>query len=388
MTEPAATIGWERMRLSIPRVVEAGFALFVIIVMGLVMTFKSDVFLTTGNLHNILLQTSFLACAAFGMTLVIIAAELDLSQGSVMALIGVVAAETMVRSNSILFGVLAGIGVGVAAGLFNGVVSAVLKVPSFITTLGLLIMARGLAREITAGNTVGNLPGGWKAWWSQEFLGLRMPVWVALGLGVVYHVILRYSRFGLRIYAVGGNAEAARRAGINVTRVRITVFMLGGFAVAVGSGTLLGRVNVGQPNAAVLTELFAVAAVVLGGTNLFGGRGSIPRTLAGVLLIGVIRNSLNLLNVSSNMQDVWLGVVFVLAMTSQFLRRYLERWANRSEDTAIEVEVEHELDEERRTIELAEQTAKSTAEELQADELAEQSAALTAEQPQKPGGEQ
>lgn len=388
MTESAATIGWERVRVSIPRMVEAGFALFVIIVMGLVMTFKSDVFLTTGNLHNILLQTSFLACAAFGMTLVIIAAELDLSQGSVMALIGVVAAETMVRTNSILFGVLAGIGVGVAAGLFNGVVSAVLKVPSFITTLGLLIMARGLAREITAGNTVGNLPGGWKAWWSQEFLGLRMPVWVALGLGVVYHVILRYSRFGLRIYAVGGNAEAARRAGINVTRVRITVFMLGGFAVAVGSGTLLGRVNVGQPNAAVLTELFAVAAVVLGGTNLFGGRGSIPRTLAGVLLIGVIRNSLNLLNVSSNMQDVWLGVVFVLAMTSQFLRRYLERWANRSEDTAIEVEVEHELDEERRTIELAEQTAKSTAEELQADELAEQSAALTAEQPQKPGGEQ
>lgn len=388
MTQPTAAIGWDRVRVVIPRVVEAGFALFVIIVMGLVMTFKSDVFLTTGNLHNILLQTSFLACAAFGMTLVIIAAELDLSQGSVMALIGVVAAETMVRTNSILFGVLAGIGVGAAAGLFNGVVSAVLKVPSFITTLGLLIMARGLAREITAGNTVGNLPGGWKAWWSQEFLGLRMPVWVALGLGVVYHVILRYSRFGLRIYAVGGNAEAARRAGINVTRVRITVFVLGGFAVAVGSGTLLGRVNVGQPNAAVLTELFAVAAVVLGGTNLFGRRGSIPRTLAGVLLIGVIRNSLNLLNVSSNMQDVWLGVVFVLAMTSQFLRRYLERWANRSEDTAIEVEVEHELDEERRAIELAEQTAKSTAEELQAVELAEQSAALTAEQPQKPGGEQ
>ena len=387
MTQSMAVIGWDRVRAAIPRVVEAGFGVFVIVILGLVMTFKSDVFLTTGNLHNILLQTSFLACAAFGMTLVIIAAELDLSQGSVMALIGVVAAETMVRTNSILFGVLAGIGVGVAAGLFNGVVSAVLKVPSFITTLGLLIMARGLAREITAGNTVGNLPGGWKAWWSQEFLGLRMPVWVALGLGVVFHVILRYSRFGLRIYAVGGNAEAARRAGINVTRVRITVFVLGGFAVAVGSGTLLGRVNVGQPNAAVLTELFAVAAVVLGGTNLFGGRGSIPRTLAGVLLIGVIRNSLNLLNVSSNMQDVWLGVVFVLAMTSQFLRRYLERWANRSEDTAIEVEVEHELDEERRAIELAEHSAVSTAEELQPVEPAEQSAASTAEQPQQPGGD-
>ena len=380
--------GWDMIRVAIPRVVEAGFAVYVIVILGLVMRFKSDVFFTPGNLHNILLQTSFLACAAFGMTLVIIAAELDLSQGSAMALIGVVAAETMVRNNSIVLGLLAGVGVGIAVGMFNGLITAVLKVPSFITTLGLLIMARGLAREITAGNTVGNLPGGWKAWWSQEFLSLRMPVWVALGLGVVYHVILRYSRFGLRIYAVGGNAEAARRAGINVTRVRVTVFVLGGFAVAVGGFTLLGRVNVGQPNAAVLTELYAVAAVVLGGTNLFGGRGSIPRTMAGVLLIGVIRNSLNLLSVSSNMQDVWLGVVFVLAMTSQFLRRYLERWANRSEDTAIEVEVEHELDEERRAIELAEQSARSLDEELQAVDLAGQSADSTAEQPQKPGGEQ
>ena len=156
--------------------------------------------------------------------------------------------------------------------------------------------------------------------------------------------------------------------------------MLGGFAVAVGGFTLLGRVNVGQPNAAVLTELDAVAAVVLGGTNLFGGRGSIPRTLAGVLLIGVIRNSLSLLNVSSNMQDVWLGVVFVLAMTSQFLRRYLERWANRSEDTAIEVEVDHELDEERRAIELAERSARLGEQELQDAELAEQSAGSTSEQ--------
>lgn len=352
-----------RIRLAVPRAVEGSFAAIVVFVLGTVMSFKSDVFLTAGNIQNILLQTSFLACAAFGMTLIIIAAELDLSQGSVLALIGVVAAETMVRNDDIVLGLLAGVGVGLAAGLFNGVVSAVLRVPSFITTLGLLIMARGLAREITAGNTVGNLPGGWKAWWSTEFLGLRMPIWVAAGLGVTYHIILRYSRFGLRVYAVGGNAEAARRAGINVTRVRLTVFLLGGAAVAVGGFTLLGRVNAGQPNAAVLTELFAVAAVVLGGTNLFGGKGSIPRTVAGVLLVGVIRNSLNLLNVSSNMQDVWLGVVFVLAMTSQFLRRYLERWANREKDTAIEVEVEHELDEELRVIEQAEDSVRSTTEQ-------------------------
>jgi len=310
------------------------------------MTTGTAVFLTTGNLQNILLQTSFLACAAFGMTLVIIAAELDLSQGSALALIGVVAAETMVRNDNIFLGILAGLGVGLAVGAFNGIVSVIFKVPSFITTLGLLIMARGLAREITAGNTVGNLPPGWKAWWSSEFLGLRMPIWVAAGLAFTYHIILRYSRFGLRIYAVGGNAEAARRSGINVTRVRLIVFLLGGVAVAVGGFTLLGRVNAGQPNAAVLTELFAVAAVVLGGTYLFGGKGSIPRTVAGVLLIGVVRNSLNLLNVSSNLQDVWLGLIFVLAMTSLFLRRWLERWANKTEDKWVEEETEHQLDEE------------------------------------------
>ncbi len=127
MTQPAAAIGWDRIRVAIPRVVEAGFAIFVVVILGAVMTVKSDVFLTTGNLQNILLQTSFLACAAFGMTLVIIAAELDLSQGSVLALIGVVAAETMVRNNSIVLGLLAGVGVGIAAGLFNGLVTAVLR---------------------------------------------------------------------------------------------------------------------------------------------------------------------------------------------------------------------------------------------------------------------
>ena len=220
----------------------------------------------------------------------------------------------------IWIGLAAGLITGAAVGLFNGFVSAVLRVPSFITTLGMLVMARGIAREITAGNTVGGLPDRWGDFWSYELLGLRMPVWVAAAAGLAYHFMLRYTRFGFHVYAVGGNSEAARRAGVNVIRVRLGVFLAGGVAVVLAGFTLLGRVESGQPNAAQLTELFAVAAVVLGGTNLFGGRGSIPRTLAGVILIGVIRNSLNLLSVSSNMQDVWLGLVFMLAMTSNLVR--------------------------------------------------------------------
>ncbi len=326
-TNSSCSDPWARRFL--PWLFDAGFAPTVIVSIGIFMTFKSDVFLTSRNLQNILLQTSFLAIAAFGMTFIIIAAELDLSQGSAIALVGVVTADVMVRTNSIVLGLLAGLAAGAAVGLFNGFVTAVLRVPSFITTLGMLVMARGLAREITSGNTIGGLPDQWSDFWATEILGLRMPIWVAAAVGTSFHVVLRYTRFGLRVYAVGGNAEAARRSGIDVTRVRLAVFLSGGVAIALAGFTLLGRVNSGQPNAAQLTELFAVAAVVLGGTNLFGGRGSIPRTVAGVILIGVLRNSLNLLSVSSNMQDVWLGLVFMLAMTSHLIRGYVTRWTSR-----------------------------------------------------------
>lgn len=326
MSQTSAT--GERWR-PLPWLFDAGFAPTMIVVIGIFMTFKSDVFLTSGNIQNILLQTSFLAIAAFGMTVVIISAELDLSQGSSIALIGVVTADVMVRQESIVLGLLAGLATGVALGVFTGIVTAILKVPSFITTLGILVMARGIAREITAGNTVSDLPDSWATFWSKELLGLRMPIWAAIVVGIVFHIILRYTRFGLHVYAIGGNAAAVGRSGIHVTRVRIGVFLLANIALVASGWTLLGRVNAGQPNAAVLTELFAVAAVVLGGTNLFGGRGSIPRTAAGVLLIGVIRNALNLLSVSSNMQDVWVGAVFILAMTSQLLQQEVTRLTSR-----------------------------------------------------------
>ena len=322
MSQTASNYSEEKtwLRRLLPWVFDAGFAPTVIVIMVMTMTFKSDVFMTSRNLQNILLQTSFLAIAAFGMTFVIIAAELDLSQGSSIALIGVVTADVMANNQNIL------LATGILIGLVIGFVSVVLRVPSFITTLGMLVMARGLAREITAGSTIGGIPDGWMDFWSYKFLGLRLPIWSAALVGIVFHIILRYTRFGLHVYAVGGNTEAARRAGINVTKVRVAVFLMGGLALSIAAFTLLGRVNSGQPNAAVLTELFAVAAVVLGGTNLFGGRGSIPRTLAGVLLIGVLRNSLNLLNVSSNMQDVWIGLVFMLAMTSELIRSRVLRF--------------------------------------------------------------
>lgn len=301
----------------IGKVLEASFAPLGIVLLSIYMWITSPVFMTSINITNIMLQVSILAIVAFGMTFVIIAGQLDLSQGSANALIGVIAADVMVRSDNIWVGIVVGIALGVAVGLFNGFVTAYLKVPSFITTLGVLVMARGLAREVTAGNTVGGLPAAFTNFMSKEILGLGMPVLLAVVWGVVMHVLLSRTQFGLHVFSVGGNPEASHRAGINVQRIILAVFIVSGLSIAVSGLTLLGRVRAGQPNASTLLELYAVAAVILGGTRLTGGKGSIPRTAAGVLLIGLIQNSLNLKNVSSNYQQVVLGLVFILAMTTE-----------------------------------------------------------------------
>ena len=318
------------------KLLEASFAPVVIVLLTLYMWWTSPVFMTTINITNILLQVSILAIVAFGMTFVIIAGQLDLSQGSANALIGVIAADVMVRADNLWLGILVGLALGVGVGVFNGFVTAYLRVPSFITTLGVLVMARGLAREVTAGNTIGGLPEAFTDFMSKEFLGLGMPVLVAVLWGVVMHVLLSRTQFGLHVFSVGGNPEASHRAGINVKRVLLAVFIVSGLSIAVSGLTLLGRVRAGQPNASTLLELYAVAGVILGGTRLTGGKGSIPRTAAGVLLIGLIQNSLNLKNVSSNYQQVVLGLVFILAMTAesfgQQVRDIARRLRNRRTD--------------------------------------------------------
>ncbi|MEN9822277.1 MAG: hypothetical protein RLZ04_703 [Actinomycetota bacterium] len=311
------------------KLLEASFAPVVIVLLTIYMWLTSPVFMTNINITNILLQVSILAIVAFGMTFVIIAGQLDLSQGSANALIGVIAADVMVKSENLGLGILVGLALGIGVGIFNGYVTAYLKVPSFITTLGVLVMARGLAREVTAGNTVGGLPESFTDFMSKEIFGLGMPVLVAVVWGVVMHVLLSRTQFGLHVFSVGGNPEASHRAGINVKRTLLAVFVVSGLSIAVSGLTLLGRVRAGQPNASTLLELYAVAGVILGGTRLTGGKGSIPRTAAGVLLIGLIQNSLNLKNVSSNYQQVILGLVFILAMTTESFGQKVRNIARR-----------------------------------------------------------
>jgi ribose transport system permease protein len=227
----------------------------------------------------------------------------------------------MIETQSVTLGIFTGLGCGLVIGLVNGIVVTVFRVPSFIATLAMLVIARGSALAITNGETVSGMPESFGNFVSDTFLGLRISVWVALAVLVVIYVILRHTRLGVQIYAVGGNAEAARLSGLPVWRIRTTAFVISGLAFAAAGLVLLGRLDAAQPTAGQLLELYSVAAIVLGGTSLYGGHGGVVRTVIGVLIIEVIQNGLSLQNVNPDLQNVVLGAVFIVAASSGVLRR-------------------------------------------------------------------
>jgi ribose/xylose/arabinose/galactoside ABC-type transport system permease subunit len=301
--------------------IEVAFATAVLLGLGVVFSLTSPFFLTGENLSNVLAQAVVLAIVSFGMTAVVISGNFDLSVGSGVGLVGVVAGLTMIHTGSIALGVLAALGSGIGIGLVNGIVVTVFRVPSFIATLAMLVMARGAALAITNGQTLFGFPGGLANFLQSSFLGIRLSVWIALAVLAFFYVLQQHTRLGVELYAVGGNAEAARLSGLSVARLQTSAFVLSGLAVGVAAIASVGRLDAAQPSAGTLLELFAVAAVVLGGTSLFGGEGSVVRTVVGVALISVIQNGLTLLNVNSDIQNVILGAVFILATLSGVVRR-------------------------------------------------------------------
>jgi ribose transport system permease protein len=300
---------------------EVLFPLAFLVLLCAALSIISPHFLTTTNLSNVLGDAAVLGIVAFGLTLVIVSGEFDLSVGSTVGLAGAAAAMTMVNADSLWLGVLVGVLTGVAVGLTNGIVAAYLGVPSFIATLAMLVIARGISLTLTDGQSVTGIPTEFSAFVSGAFLGIPAEAWIAAVVLVVLYFVLHHTRLGMEIFAVGGNAEAARLAGIPVNRVRTTAFVISGLAAGVAGMVLLGRLDTAQPNAGQLIELYAVAAVVLGGTSIFGGRGSVAWTVIGVLLIAVIQNGLTLEGVDSNISNIVLGSVFIGAALSGVLRR-------------------------------------------------------------------
>jgi len=283
-------------------------------------------FLTADNLLNVSLQTSITAIIAVGMTFVILTAGIDLSVGSLVAVVGVLTTLLLaaVTPLGVAFpvAVLAGLALGALSGLIAGTVITRFSITPFIVTLALMTIWRGTAFILTGGRPIWELPEEFGVLGSGRVLGVPIPTVIMFVVYLAAHIVLTRTRFGRHVYAVGGNAEAARLAGIRTGRVVTGVFVMCGTLSALSGILLASRVNSGQPNAGLMYELDVIAAVVVGGTSLFGGRGSILGTFIGSLLIGVLRNGLNLMNVESYVQQVVVGFVILLAvMIDQWRRR-------------------------------------------------------------------
>jgi ribose transport system permease protein len=271
-------------------------------------------FRSTSNLLNVLRQIAVNALLAFGMTTVILAAGIDLSVGSVLACSGALAAGLAVAGWHPALAMLAALGAGVLMGLFNGVFVAYARIAPFIATLGGLTIFRGITLVYTDGRPITGLPPAFDLLGNEAWLGIPVPIWIMLAFLGVTHFMLRYTALGRTIYAVGGNEEAARLSGIPIVRVKLFTYAYSGLAAALGALVLTGRLNSAQPTAGSGFELDAIAAVVVGGTSLAGGRGSAVGTFLGAAIIGVLNNGMNLLDVSAFYQQIVKGGVILGAL--------------------------------------------------------------------------
>jgi len=290
------------------------------------LTATDQYFLTSTNLTNVFLQGSILAIVAFGVTFVVFAGELDLSVGSGVALVSVVSAMVMRDTGSVPLGAAAGIGVGVLIGVVNGAIVTLLRVPSFIVTFGMLVVAQGVALALTDGSVIAGLPSNAGALVNDSFLGIRLVLWLVLAVFVGLYFLQSQTLFGVRTFAVGGNREAARLSGLPVDWIRFWTFVICGATVGVAGVVLVSRVESGQPNSGGLLALTAIVAIVVGGNHLLGGKGSLVRTVVGLLLITVLQNGLDLKGVNDNLQEVIIGVVFIGAASVDFVRQQARRY--------------------------------------------------------------
>ncbi|SMG60372.1 ABC transporter permease [Paraburkholderia susongensis] len=273
-------------------------------------------FLTVNNLLNILQQVSINGLLAIGMTFVILAGGIDLSVGSVVAFAGMVAASVVAGDtpHSPVVAVAAGVAVGAACGALNGVVIARFRVPAFVVTLGMLSVARGATQIYNDGMPISGLSDAFLFLGQGKVAGVPIPVLIFLGLFAASFVVLRYSRFGRYVYAVGGNEKSARASGVPTRLILLSVYAICGACAGLAGIVLNARTTSALTQAGVGYELDAIAAVVIGGTSLSGGIGGVAGTLFGVLIIGVINNGLDLMGVSSYYQQVIKGAVIVCAV--------------------------------------------------------------------------
>jgi ribose transport system permease protein len=283
---------------------------------GLVIVFwvLTPYFLTISNLLNIAQQTSINAIIAVGMTFVIITAGIDLSVGSIVAFSGVVMARALQSGTPLVLAILLGLAVGFLCGLVNGVLISWGRLPPFVSTLGMMSVARGAALLYTEGRPVSGFSSSFRWLSTGELAHIPLPVVIMVALYGIAHFVLRRTKLGRYTYAMGGNEEAAILSGVSVKVYKAAVYGLCGVCSALAAIILTARLNSAQPIAGMMYELDAIAATVIGGTSLLGGEGSVLGTLIGALIMGILRNGLNILGVSSFVQQIVIGSVIIVAV--------------------------------------------------------------------------
>ncbi|UOF90416.1 ribose ABC transporter permease [Fodinisporobacter ferrooxydans] len=289
--------------------------IFAFIFLFVILSILSNSFLTFENIINVLRQISINAILAIGATFVILTAGIDLSVGSIVALAGIVTATFAQSGHSnLIISIVMGLAVGLFVGFINGFVTAKWKVAPFITTLGMMAVARGATFVYTGGQPVANLSQSFLQIGGGDIAKIPLPVIITVVVSIIFMVLLYKTKFGRYVYAIGGNENAAKISGIKVDKVKIWVYSISGLLAGLAGIILTSRVSSGLPQAGDGYELDAIAAVVIGGTSLMGGKGRLWGSLIGALLIGVLNNGLDLLNVSSYWQQIVKGCIIVAAV--------------------------------------------------------------------------
>lgn len=298
-------------------------SLIVLIVLCVALSIAEPAFHSFNNLINILQQVTTIAVLALGVNVVIFTDGIDISVGSVVAFTGIVMGKIIVEGGMpTIVGIAAALIIGALCGTFNGIMISKFKLQPMIATLAMMSMARGAAYTIADGNTITGYSAGFRWIGTGTIPGTQIPVQIIfmIALYIVFYYVMKYRKFGRYIYSIGGNEEATRLSGINVDKYKTLAYTLSGLCAGISSVILTAKLNSAQSTAGLDYEMDAIASCVIGGTSLLGGSGSVWGTFVGAIIMIVIRNGLNLLNVSSNLQKLVIGVVILLAVLADAFR--------------------------------------------------------------------
>jgi ribose transport system permease protein len=295
-------------------IVQMLYRLLAVALLCLALTALSDVFFTANNILNVLRQAALLFLMASGLTLVILTAGLDLSIGANVALSGCLAASVIKLTGLPLLGVATGIACGTVIGLANGVLVTALRIPSFIATYGMMWMLTGITYYYMAGETIHGFPPGFRQLGSGHLFGIPVPVYFMMLFLTIGALFSQRTIWGQQIYAIGANPIAARLSGVPVERRLVLVYAVSGAMAGLASLIILARINSAQGDIGEDLTLPAIAAVLVGGTSLFGGSGTVAGTLIGALLLTLVLNGMNLLQINSSWQPLATGIIILLAV--------------------------------------------------------------------------